>query len=96
MQWIPKNLAMPSHSKKCGRRDQLHDEGQPTPFWVKHCGHPTANYPWYVEEHTDTEILFHGTHSHIGDAKETAERMYTGELVRVGDYLLTPTEAENE
>lgn len=51
----------------CGARYSMTVNGQPTGFFVQHCGHPTAIRPYYVQ--TTNDLVLARKHRLLNDAK---------------------------
>ena len=70
-----------------------------TSYYVRHCGHPTANYPWYGER-TDGSMITSGTNGERGmafryldDAKVAVELEHAGmrgAIALIAAYRSTP------
>ena len=70
----PQGLTWERHPCHYGKAHyQMLFDGEPTGWWVRWCGHPTAHYPYFIE---DANRNFYGTHRYVGDAKDAAEAFY--------------------
>ena len=67
---------------KCSRRHHL----APSPYWIIHCGHPTAHYPWYIEHADGGDFL--GTFRLLAEAKAMAEQLAAGTIVVEGGFYV--------
>ncbi len=89
MRWVARN---PKGCSKIWRADQLFDDDQPTGWWVRHCGHPTAHNPWYIEYTDRGERVFCGTFWKLGEARAMGEKLYRGEVVIVNNEYVPEEE----
>ena len=89
MSWVARN---PKGCSKIHRADQLFDGEMPTGWWVRHCGHPTATYPWYIEYSDRGDAEFCGTFPKLGEARAMAEKLYQGKVVIVGNEYVPEEE----
>jgi hypothetical protein len=70
-----------------------------TRYFVKHCGHPTANYPWYGERPDGTTITSGAlgrsgmAFRYLDDAKVAAELDHAG---RLGAIALTAAQRSSD
>jgi hypothetical protein len=80
-------LSDPKRSK-CSQRWK-HDSG----YEVTHCGHPTANWPWYVASPADPGLCLVADHGHafrlLSEAMDAVEGLAAGRLV-AGKTSLSP------
>jgi len=64
----------------CGASWQLHHNGRPVGPVVRHCGHPTALWPYTVELPDGVTLIHHSEHAYptLAEAQEDALRVAVG------------------
>jgi hypothetical protein len=74
-----KPLTWYRYGPACGRRYQLQIGGESAGLTIIHCGHPTANWPYYIEAEWLTEIVVMPNgrgFPRLAPAKEAALALY--------------------